>query len=87
MIVEVTTRRKGNDMGGMNAAAVQPDAFQELEIPFELEETFRRHREHLAHLVVSLQAAGVHSAQIEQSITVIVASYKAELIDAMKRLV
>jgi hypothetical protein len=36
---------------------------------------------------MSLRSAGVKDAQIEESVSVIVASYKDELIGAMKRMV
>ena len=62
------------------------DPFAELRIPLELEENLRHHREHLARLVMSLQSAGVREEQIEASISVLVASYKEELLRTMKRI-
>jgi len=72
---------------GLNVALLGDDPFRDLEIPVELEESLQRHREHLARLVVSLRSAGIKDAQIEESVSVIVASYKDELISAMKRMV
>jgi hypothetical protein len=62
------------------------DPFGDFAIPTELEESIQRHREHLAKLVASLRSAGINEAQIEESISVLVASYKNELILAMKRI-
>lgn len=62
------------------------DPFSNLQIPPELEASLQRHREHLAQLVTTLRSAGVDEAQIEESVSVIVASYKDELTHAMKRL-
>jgi hypothetical protein len=67
-----------------NEAIVDP--FSDLVIPPELEESLQRHREHLAQLVTSLRCAGMDQLQIERSISVIVDSYKEELIRAMKRI-
>jgi hypothetical protein len=68
-------------------AAVEVDPFHGMEIPAELEHSLQRHREHLARLVMSLRSAGVNEAQIEESISVMVASYKDELIRTIKRMV
>uniref|UniRef100_A0A7V5CTI8 Uncharacterized protein n=1 Tax=Acidobacterium capsulatum TaxID=33075 RepID=A0A7V5CTI8_9BACT len=68
-----------------DAAGINLDSFGEIEIPQELEDSIRRHREHLARLIASLRSAGVGEAQIEASISVIVASYKEELMRTMKR--
>ena len=71
----------------LDVVALSADLFRDLEIPPELEESLQRHRENLARLVMSLRSAGVKDAQIEESVSVIVASYKDELIGAMKRMV
>lgn len=77
-------------MAGVNRseAIVDPtnDPFSDLEIPAELEESLQRHRQNLHRLVTSLRSAGVDETQIEQSVSVIVDSYKEELIRAMKRM-
>ena len=64
----------------------QNDPFQEIDIPPELEDSIRRHREHLARLIANLRLAGVDEAHIEQSVSVIIESYKAELTLAVKRM-
>jgi hypothetical protein len=62
------------------------DPFHDLQIPLELQASLERHHQHRAQLVTSLRSAGVDEAQIEKSVAVIIASYKAQLIQAMKRL-
>jgi hypothetical protein len=62
------------------------DAYQGLDIPVELEESLRRHREHLARLVLSLRSAGFSREQIEESVSAIIASYKTELMAALRRI-
>lgn len=63
------------------------DPFAGIEIPEQLQESLQRHRENLARLVASLQSVGVSEAQIEASISVIVDSYKEELLRAIKVMV
>ena len=65
----------------------QQDPFADIDIPEPLQESLHRHRENLATLVANLQSVGVSEAQIEASISVIVASYKEELLRAIKRMV
>lgn len=60
------------------------DTFSDVEIPPELEESLQRHRENLARLIISLRSAGISEAQIEESVSIIVASYKVELMEALK---
>lgn len=63
------------------------DPFAELEIPEQLQQSLQRHREHLATLVTNLQSVGLSEAQIEASVSVMVASYKEELLRAIKVMV
>ena len=63
------------------------DAFGDLEIPEPLQESMRRHRENLARLVANLESMGLSESQIEASVSVIVDSYKEELLRAIKVLV
>lgn len=56
----------------------------EVSVPPELESAFQRHRQNLIELVRNLRSAGVSEEQIEQSVSVIVASYKEELLRTMK---
>lgn len=66
---------------------VNGDPFEDLVVPEALEGSLRRHREHLLHLILSLQSAGISEDQIEASVSTIVASYKAELMEAIKAMV
>ena len=63
---------------------VTPDPFSGLQVPDALHASLQRHRENLAQLVRNLQSAGVGATQIEASINVIVASYRDELIRAIR---
>lgn len=60
------------------------DPLAGLVIPAELEGSFRRHRENLARLVVTLRSAGLSEEKIEESVSVIVASYESELLRTIK---
>lgn len=74
-------------MSGEEAATVLGrDPFGDIEIPSELEDSLQRHRQNLATLVVSLRSAGVSEAHIEESVSVILASYKEELLRTVKRM-
>jgi hypothetical protein len=63
------------------------DPFGDLEVPEALRTSLERHRENLARLIRSLQSAGVSDEQIETSVSVVVASYKEELVRAIKTMV
>ena len=63
------------------------EAFADLQIPEPLQESMQRHRDNLAKLVANLQSMGVSESQIEASVSVIVDSYKEELLRAIKALV
>lgn len=67
--------------------APEIDPFAELEVPEALQESLARHRDNLARLVASLRSAGLGEAQIELSVSVMVDSYKQELIRTIKELV
>lgn len=60
------------------------DPFIGLEVPEALQASLNRHREDLARLIQSLQTAGLSEAMIETSVSVVVASYKEELMRAVK---
>lgn len=60
------------------------DPFSDLDIPPELEQSLQRHREHLLRLVLSLRSVGMSEPQIEESVTILISSYKEELLRAMK---
>lgn len=63
------------------------DPFADLQIPESLQESMQRHRENLATLVTNLKSMGLAESQIEESVSVIVQSYKEELTRAIKMLV
>lgn len=65
----------------------QHDPFSDLEIPEALQQSLQRHRDNLARLIVNLQSAGLSEQQIDSSVSVIVESYKEELLRAIKALV
>lgn len=65
----------------------QEDPFADIQIPKQLQDSLQRHRENLAKLVADLQSVGVSEAQIDASISVIVDSYKKELLRAIKVMV
>lgn len=73
-------------MDSLPNIALEPDPFEDLSIPPELEESLLRHRKHIVELIVSLRSAGITEAQIEASVSVVIASYKGELLNAIKRL-
>ena len=62
------------------------DPLRDIPIPPEFVANLQRHREHLACLVATLRSAGVDEAQIELSVSTIIASYKEELLRSTKAL-
>lgn len=70
----------------MNISVVN-DPFSDLQIPEPLQESMQRHRDNLARLVTNLQSMGLSEPQIEASVSVVVDSYKEELLRAIKVLV
>lgn len=70
-----------------NGSWLGRDPLQGLTIPPELGGNLQRHREHLRGLVSTLRSAGMKQEQIEDSVSVIADSYKAELIRTIKELV
>ena len=62
----------------------EADPYAGFEIPAALVPSLDRHRENLTRFIVSLQALGFDERQIESSVSVIVASYKEELISAIR---
>ncbi len=63
---------------------VGSDPFEGLQVPEALYASLERHRENLVQLVRNLKSAGIGEAQIEASVSVIVASYREELLRAIK---
>lgn len=64
--------------------SAERDPFANMEIPDALRDSLQRHREHLAKLVANLKAVGLSEVQIEESVSVMVSSYKEELLRAIK---
>jgi hypothetical protein len=58
----------------------------EVEIPPILQESVVRHQANLARLLQSLRAAGMDEAEIEAAVTVVIDSYKRELLQAIHSL-
>ena len=75
------------DGNGSVGLALEEDPFADLEVPEVLQASLERHRANLFRLIQDLQSAGVSEEQIETSVTVIVASYRDELVRAMKTMV
>ncbi len=69
------------------AVSIEIDPFAEIQVPEALQESLQRHRSNLATLIRSLEAVGLTDAQIESNVSVIVASYKEELLRAIKAMV
>ena len=67
--------------------STEGDPFDGLEVPEALQSSLQRHRENLVQLVRCLHSAGLDDQQIEASVSVIVESYKEELLRAIKALV
>jgi hypothetical protein len=61
-----------------------PNPFADLEVPVALQDSLERHREDLAQLVRNLKSAGVSEEQIDTSVTVLVESYRQELLRAIR---
>ena len=62
------------------------DSFYEVQIPEELREVASRHQQHVAELISKLQAAGLDDHLIERSVDQLIASYRTELMNAVKAL-
>jgi hypothetical protein len=62
------------------------DPFADLDVPPPLEVSLARHRRHLAELVSTMKMAGVSDRQIEESVSVLIATYKEELMAAIRRM-
>lgn len=62
------------------------DSFYEFRIPDELREVASRHQQHVADLISKLQSAGLDDQLIERSVDQLIASYRAELMEAVRAL-
>lgn len=63
--------------------AVHPQPF-ELDIPPTLLASVARHQANLARLLQSFRTAGMAEADIEPAVTIVIDSYKRELLDAIR---
>ena len=59
-------------------------AIEDCDIPTVLQASVDRHRVNLSRLITSLQSAGIDDARIEASVTAVVASYRQELLAAIR---
>lgn len=55
-------------------------------VPQELRDVTMRHRRHLSELIERLLIAGMNEDLIQHSVEQLIVSYRAELLDAVKRL-
>jgi hypothetical protein len=62
------------------------DSFYEIQIPNELREVAGRHQQHIVALISQLQSAGLDDGLIERSVDQLIASYRSELMKAVKAL-
>ena len=61
-------------------------SFYEFAIPEELQAVAARHHQHVAELITKLRSAGLVDQLIERSVDQLIASYRAELMGAVKAL-
>ena len=61
-----------------------PSGFYDLPIPDELRAVASRHQQHVAELVVKLRLVGMDNHLIEQSVDSLIASYRAQLLQAVR---
>ena len=74
-----------NQQAGLGRASqLQSDPFADFEIPTELVPSLNRHRENIARFVISLHSLGLGEKEIESSVSLIVDSYKDELLSAIR---
>lgn len=62
------------------------DGFGDLDLPESLRDLARRHQEDVADLVSRLRSVGLDAVTIEAAVDQIMASYRVQLVDAMKAL-
>lgn len=64
-----------------------PDLAQGMEIPPALQASVSRHQANLARLANNLHVCGLGVQQIEESINMLVETYRAELVGAVRALI
>ena len=84
MAVDKRVMSDNNESRSLDPFAESPDPFADLEIPPFFEESLQRHRCHLVELVRTMKIAGVSDEAIEESVSVLVALYKGELMVAIR---
>lgn len=62
------------------------DSFYDLPVPKQLIEVSSRHQQHIAELVLKFRKSGMDEILIEHSVDQLIASYRTELIAAIKSL-
>jgi hypothetical protein len=62
------------------------DGLYDVQIPDELRDVASRHQQHIAELILKLRSVGLDDATIERSVDQLIASYRAELMRAVKAL-
>jgi hypothetical protein len=74
---------KSNSFNNAVAAGLHPS---EVAIPPVLQASVKRHEANLARLLQSFRSAGMGEAEIEAAVTVVIDSYKHELLQAIRSL-
>lgn len=59
-------------------------SFYGVEVPVELQRVSERHQQHIAELVTTLRSAGLTEHSIEDAVDRLVASYRSQLLEAVK---
>ncbi|WP_446742457.1 hypothetical protein [Silvibacterium acidisoli] len=67
--------------------SIAQNAFSDLDVPPQLEDSLRRHRANLIQFIRNLQTAGINDMQIEESVSLMIASYREELVRTIKSMV
>lgn len=62
------------------------NSFYDFEIPKQLQEVAARHQQHVAELVTRLEQVGMDEELIERSVDQLIASYRSQLLEAVKAL-
>jgi hypothetical protein len=75
-----------HEVRSLDPVAERQDPFADLEIPPFFEGSLARQRGHLVELARTLKIAGVRDETIEESVSVLVALYKEELMVAIREM-
>lgn len=63
---------------------VMHESFYGVEVPDELRRVSERHQHHIGELVTTLRSAGLTEQLIEDAVDQLVASYRCQLLEAVK---